>query len=324
MPLIRATLKPMGFFHTPIRGDTLFGQLCWALRYRAGEARLKELLSGYCEGQPWLAVSDAFPAGHLPRPQAPAAWLGFSTDDPSGRKAARGKVWMPLAESHRPLYEWSEFLRSDDALVEGQQSWQVQRSRMHNSLNRLTMSTGAGAGFAPYQRTETWWHRQAALNIYLWHDERTDAQELAELLADVGHFGYGKEASSGAGKYSLKEVEPVTDWPRFSGETPRAPCGVTLAPCAPQKASCQPEHSFYRTFVRFGRHGDQAVHAGVPFKNPVLMADTGALLSPVQSLRADFPLLGQGLGGVSRVLPETVQQGYAIVYPVTCSRQQEG
>ena len=94
--LHRATLTlhtPLG---TPLAGDTLFGQLCWALREAQGEAELTRRLNGYTTGQPWLVISDGFPAGFLPKPTLPQH---FETEqnDPKLRKAARKNRWIACA-----------------------------------------------------------------------------------------------------------------------------------------------------------------------------------------------------------------------------------
>ncbi len=91
---------------------------------------------------------------------------------------------------------------------------------------------------------------------------------------------------------------------------------LTLAPCAPQGLAWHPARCYYQVLTRFGRHGDIAVHqSGGVFKNPVLMAATGAVLSPKEaSLAQGFT--GQGITGVSKTITATVQQGYAPVYPV--------
>ena len=47
MTLYKTTITPKSNFTTPLKGDTLFGQICWAIRYRLGEDRLNELLSDY-------------------------------------------------------------------------------------------------------------------------------------------------------------------------------------------------------------------------------------------------------------------------------------
>ena len=100
--LHRATLAlhtPLG---TPLAGDTLFGQLCWALREAAGEAELRRRLQGYTEGSPWLVVSDGFPAGYLPRPTLPQHFSP-TVDDPAQRKAAKRQRWLAAARSGERL-----------------------------------------------------------------------------------------------------------------------------------------------------------------------------------------------------------------------------
>ena len=45
MTLYKTTITPKSNFTTPLKGDTLFGQICWAIRYVLGEDRLNELLT---------------------------------------------------------------------------------------------------------------------------------------------------------------------------------------------------------------------------------------------------------------------------------------
>jgi CRISPR-associated protein Csm4 len=94
---------------------------------------------------------------------------------------------------------------------------------------------------------------------------------------------------------------------------------MTLAPCAPQGLGLDEQRSFYQAFTRFGRHGDIGVHLGNPFKTPVLLAQTGAVLCP-RSLSPTL-FVGQGLGGNGQMtkaasLQETVHQGYAPVVSI--------
>ena len=65
------TIKSLSAFGGPIKGDTLFGHLCWATRNRHGEERLQDLLAGYNQGRPFAVCADALPQGHLPRPAWP-------------------------------------------------------------------------------------------------------------------------------------------------------------------------------------------------------------------------------------------------------------
>lgn len=316
--LYRVRLKPLTAFATPLRGDTLFGQVCWHLRHTEGEATLSGYLHGYLEQSPFLVLSDAFPAGYLPRPTLPLSHLGMKLDDPRSRKAAKSRKWLPLATLALPVAEWhSHLVTSGDiaaTLVNHPEAplWQEQ-VRTHNSINRLTQTTGAGEqGFAPYERQLTWYHPELALELYAALGEGMTPGQLHHWLQAVGLHGYGKEASSGLGKFDVIEVAPL-DAPT----PPAANAWLTLAPCAPQGGQWRAEHCFYQPHVRFGMHGAQAVLAGtVPWKNPVLLADTAALLTPDTPPAGRHGLVGRGLAGLSHAVPNTVHQGYAPVLPV--------
>ena len=92
---------------------------------------------------------------------------------------------------------------------------------------------------------------------------------------------------------------------------------LTLAPCAPQGLGFDSQHSYYQLFTRFGRHGDIAVHQeGKPFKNPLLLAQTGAVF---KTLLPQSGFIGQGVGGqgeLSKTLAATIHQGYAPVLAI--------
>lgn len=192
-------------------------------------------------------------------------------------------------------------------------------SQPHNSISRLTGTTG-GAGFDPYTMTQYWYGKGATLDIYLLLDEsRTSAEDVETCLCDIGSFGFGRDASIGLGKFNIQSFDKV-DLPAQE----KANACLTLAPCAPQGLGFDERYSFYQLFTRFGRHGDRAVHqTGQPFKNPVLMAQAGAVFS-VEPPQSGY--IGQGLGGngeLSKVIEATVHQGYSPVLSVHLPRLAE-
>lgn len=314
MKRFRLLLKPLTAFATPVKGDTLFGQCCWAIRHAYGEARLEELLQGYREGRPFLVLADALPQGFLRRPCMPLAKLGFELDDPEQRKQIKSRRWLPEAVLAQPLPQWSKTALSESEMMENlglQGSLSLAAHQMHNSLNRLTGTTGKGDGFAPFDLETFWFHPGVSLAVYAVLDEdRLALAELESVVAAVGLQGYGKEASAGLGKLQVTSVEP---WQPPAPADPDA--WLTLAPCAPQGLGWRTEHCYYETFTRFGRHGDAAVHSGKPFKNPVLLSDSYAVLTPAE-FDPGACFTGSGIGGVSKAIEQTVQQGYAPVLAV--------
>jgi CRISPR-associated protein Csm4 len=303
MKIFRFSLLPKSPFGTPLAGDTLFGNLCWAIRERSGERALTELLDGYLSQRPFLVMSDGFPSGCLPRPTAPDFRLGISSN-PSQRKTARSHRWLLADQAGLPLAQWLAHLTEreiSELLVVTE-----------NTINRLTGTTGSGE-FAPRQVERTFFHADARLDIYAAFDDARLAPDMLEdLLKDIGLHGYGRDATAGLGKFEVAGRREVR-WPR---QTSRS--WLALAPCAPDPGVLDGDRCFYLPVTRFGRHGNLAVARRKPFKTPLLMAATGALLQSREPVSWTFH--GRGLGGrdkpISHAIPDTVHQGYAPLVPL--------
>ncbi len=315
--LYRATLRlhtPLG---TPLAGDTLFGQLCWALREAQGEAELTRRLTGYTAGQPWLVVSDGFPAGFLPKPTLPQQFEPQQSD-PKLRKAAKKNRWIPVgAPGSTTLDLLKKSLRDLQATAVNESTAfgcaPQSAVQPHNTLNRLTGTTGEGE-FAPYSMPQTFYAAEQKIDLYLVLDDvRTTPAEISGLLDSIGTTGFGRDASIGLGKFTLATLTPITT-PAHA----QANAFWTLAPCAPQGQGFDGENSYWRVITRFGRHGNLHALSGKPFKTPVLLASTGAIFKPATAFKA-HPFIGQGLGGdggLSKAEEATVHQGYAPALPV--------
>lgn len=317
MRTVRAHITPLSSFGTLPLGDTLFGQLCWALRNRYGDDRLTVLLDGYTQNHPFLVVSDAMPAGYLPRPSLPSHL--FAPVDGLDRKEAKKRKWLPVEKSAEPVADWLRYYVSSADLPGG---WFDTHLQPHNNIDRRTGATGES--FAPYSMQQHWFGKKVSpngkaryvtgeLDVYVVHDEtRLLTEELERALSDIGELGFGRDAGIGLGRFKVDALE-ATSLPIERD----ANAWMTLAPCAPQGLEWIPDRCFYQMFTRFGRHGDAAVKRGNPFKTPVLLAAAGALLTPAKLEPRLF--IGQGLGGdgsLSKAVPQTVQQGYAPVIAV--------
>jgi CRISPR-associated protein Csm4 len=303
MNTLKFTLRPLSAFATPLAGDTLFGQIAWAARERFGEARLRELLDGYVDGRPFLVVSDGFPSGLLPRPTAPDHTLGLTGVDPGQHKRARSHRWLPAGGADQPIARWMSVLTAPDAIKT--------LVLTQNTINRYTGTTGEGQ-FAPRQVDRGFFFAKARIDVYAVIDERLSADTLLQLLADVGSHGYGRDATTGLGKFA---VEQPVDTP---GPQRASRHWLTLAPCQPNPEELVADSCYYTPLTRFGRHGNIAALTAQPFKRPLLMMATGALLK--LRVPARWAFHGRGLGGsanpVSNVIPDTVHQGYAPVVPL--------
>ena len=108
--LLKITFQPQSPFITPLASDTLFGQLCWAIRHRFGQKRLIELLEGYTHNQPFAVLSTPLPCGYLPRPTVPLPLLGFDLTDATKRKDTKKKLWLKKGDDYallaKPISAW--------------------------------------------------------------------------------------------------------------------------------------------------------------------------------------------------------------------------
>lgn len=301
-----------------ILGDTLFGQLCWSLRNRFGDEHLGQLLQGYSQGNPFAVLSDALPLGYLPLPQLPLD--RYQAVDAEELKTVKKRQWISTEHIHNPLSQWLSH-----AIVDPAESNTGRKSRVepqpHNSISRSTGTTGKGA-FAPYTQPVLWCDPEQKLRIYLLYDpQRVDEKTMVEALRSVGLTGYGRDSSIGLGKFDIESVTAVE-----LHQSSNSNASLALAPCAPQGLGFDTENSFYTPFTRFGRHGGSAVHQGHPFKTPMMLTRRGALFADgIQSNQEHSRFVGQGIGGagqLSRVVPETVHQGYAPVIRVRLEREE--
>jgi CRISPR-associated protein Csm4 len=290
MTLYKTRIVPEARFVTPLRGDTLFGQLCWGIVHRFGEERLKKLLESY-DDKPFVVVSDGFAPGHLPKPTLPSSLLGES---PEEKKANRKKRWLTpetlTAGKYTEARTDKEAGYTDNEVL-----------ALHNSLNYKTFRTEKET-FAPYGAME---REVSERDVYLLIDEaQTSTDEIGEALRIVSLTGFGKESGIGKGRFSFTPLEKV-QLP-FEGRT-----FMALSPLSLEDTPAM--ETWYEPFTRFGKHGDARARKAT-FKRPLLLSDTGAVL---QFDTAGTRLyVGRALRGVSPAHPDTVHQGYAIAIAI--------
>lgn len=301
MRRIKVTLKPLSAFGEEILGETLFGQLCWQLCSNFGTDELERLLKGYCEGNPFLVVSDACPEGLLPVPELPSNFWRQG----ASRKELKKREWIPIERTKEPLETWKEFS------VLGSQ-YRTALVQTHNSINRETGTTGFGQ-FAPYDTAIDFYQQKLKLDCYFLLRDDFAKEHLLEALQNIGISGYGRDASIGLGKFEVSHTEEV-QWEEKPGSfLALASVDLSESPCT--------YPTFYKTKTHFGRHGSTAALFGNPFKKPVLLARRGAVITVPSEKGAMWH--GRGISGISNNGINCVHQGYAPVFPLGHIRRAE-
>lgn len=341
MKLYEITIQPVSGFGTALKGDTLFGHFCWQVAHDPSllEGGLGGRISTY-EKMPFVVFSSAFPKLEytstcyvLKRPDVPMSFLFPLEVERKDRiikaKEHKKRKWMALKEGLVLDLSKASFMTDRELFeaVEEKLTRETRRqmrkvgfgefiktfSQPHNTIHRLTQTTGTGP-FAPYSREGIYYYPETELVVFVLIDESaTDIDRVCIALERIGLWGYGRDASTGMGHFKLgKHNElPIPN-------TNSANACYTLAPSVPDSDSFKA--SYFTPFVRFGKHGDRLAYSANPFKNPVIMADEGAVFLPKDDTFFEKPFLGKAITGVSKSMPESVVQGYAPYLPLKLER----
>ncbi|MDN3512495.1 MAG: hypothetical protein NG784_14500 [Candidatus Jettenia sp.] len=335
-------IKPLSGFGTNLKGDTIFGHFCWQIAYDQHLANkpLDELLINY-NTSPFIVFSSAFPKFcvkprqyyAVKRPNLPFDKVFSLPNDKKQniekRKEYKARRWMVFERDKKfSLLKELRYLADDQLLVDIKAYTQeVTGKRMkgkdakgviteflqsHNKINRLT-STTSTKGFAPFTVDQWVFYPETELAIFIGIDDAfINIQQVKEGLERIGEWGFGKDASTGLGKFEvLKESE--IDLTKMGSDSPNA-C-YTLAPCVPERDTFS--DMFFNPFTRFGRHGDIFAKSPNPFKNPVIMADEGGIFKPKDLEVFNKPYIGSAVLNISKTEPRSVAQGYSLYIPVT-------
>lgn len=341
MKTYEITIRPLSGFGTPLKGDTLFGHICWQAVYDESlfGKSIDKLLADY-EGNPFIVVSSAYPklGNHyaLKRPDLPLDSLfdfeGMGKPDIIGkRKEYKSRKWMLIEQCHRinsiksnDLYKSDKELFNllkesypDDSQREfrkkGITSYTIDFSQPHNTINRLTGTTGEG-GFAPFAVDQKVYLPQSELSVFVGIADGIDNAQVKKAFQQIGDYGFGKDASTGLGKFKVGNIAEI-DLTALGSDKPNA-C-YTLSPSVPNKGMFS--KMFFSPFTRFGRHGDVLAKSKNPFKNPVIMADEGGVFVFVPKerdlLRRSY--IGRAIKNVSLTETNAVVQGYSLYIPVS-------
>jgi CRISPR-associated protein Csm4 len=338
LKLYAITIKPTSGFGTAFKGDTIFGHFCWQAAYDATllDGGLDRQIACYPE-KPFAVFSSAFPklinnqrtTYLLKRPELPFSFLVPAQKDKAAdmrqKKDFKKKKWMAVDATLLLDMKTARFMSDRESLseVQSQLAQKTRRlvkktelpefmkgfSQSHNTINRMTQTTGTGM-FSPYAKENHYYFPETELVVFVLIEESaTDIDRVKLGLERIGTWGFGRDASTGLGRFEVCASEELP-LPVLNGTN----ACYALAPCVPGKDTFK--DAFFTPFIRFGKHGDKLASYGNPFKNPVIMADEGAVLIPMDIKAIQKPYVGQAVTKVSKSMPRTVVQGYAPYLPL--------
>lgn len=346
MKIYEIIIKPKSGFGTSLKGDTIFGHFCWQIIYDSDliGMTLNEFLLHY-DTDPLIIFSSMYPKFYresenayyyaLKTPDLPLDEL-FVSPKNSNEKIKRGKEykakkWMIVKEGQKfasfkdilllKLNEKELLKEAGNDLTQdvkkimkksvNNESFVVKFNQYHNRINRL-INTTDNEGFAPFVMEQQVFYPETELALFVGFDENViNIDGIRMGLERIGVTGFGRDASTGLGRFELGEDSEI-ELSGMGSDKPNA-C-YTLSPCVPQRDTFST--MYFSPFVRFGKHGDVLAKSLNPFKNPIIMVDEGAILKPKNNEIFNKPYVGTAVNNISKAEPKSVAQGYSLYIPV--------
>jgi CRISPR-associated protein Csm4 len=286
----RFRLELAGPYGTPWASGTLFGQLCWAMvRHDGSDERLVRKLAALRNRQEVFLLSDVLPADLLPRPLLPPP--PFDPD-----KAAEHKKRKKLGFVKREHFLRHRAALSEKSLEEGLDAGpgDAEHRLAHNTIDRQrgtvieTIDRQRGTVIEPggLWFLDEWWPSENARERDLYVRTSWPIDEVEELLAAVGGWGFGRDSTWGRGRFRILGKEPERELFDHPGNR-----YLSLSHgCWTEEL----EAPRYKLATHFGKLAIEAAMAcGRPWKRPILLMKPGATFAA----RGDGPF-GKWLEGI--------------------------
>lgn len=280
MQTLTIKIKPLSAFATIPKGDTIFGQILSYL-FLKGDTTF----ANYLSENPKLIVSDMMPFGYVYKPTLPLDCF------------ANGSLEVDKKELRKRAFITVENLQNGNLHLCERVEFQIKNSIVKNSINRTTFTT-EGADFAPYGNLEISFIKE--LWMFILVDEQIK-DKILQTIQDIGKFGFGKEANTGKGNFEIKVIQtPIKEL--------KSDYYMSLSPTILYGQNFK--NGWYEPFTRFGKFGLHNAYENA-FKKPVLMANSGAIISSDKPLRYFGKAINNG-----NIKPSFLQ-GYSIALPIT-------
>ena len=288
MKLYRYLITPKSAVGSPMKSDTLTGQLLCLYREKHGEEELEELISKMKEGYLPFIFSDAFPHNTLPFPTLPPITRQVFDQICERNQLTNKFEALNRQKQFKKIFHWIDVeqwrkLRKNlsmEALFEFYLNNKLKKSsdlehkeavELHNIIDRNTGRTLAEGGLFT---TENTWYRienqQTALDLYA-RVQPDFLDEFDDLMKRLELVGYGRDASVGKGHLTI--IRDANDCSSLT-ECPGQNYWLNLSTYSSRNSNDL--KGYYRVTTKFGK-----VWSGFgemrPFKHPLLVFEAGSI-----------------------------------------------
>ncbi len=284
--------SPLG---TPLVGPTLFGLVCQVIYEREGVSTLENWLS---RPERLWRISDGFPAGHLPKPLTKP--IPLRPEELDTLKVRKKKPWIRRDAWMRHRASWSEAVLDDSDFLEDPSC--ILR-RVHNVVDRHGRGTLDTGGL--FFTDDDWRFTGSSREVDLYVESDDSSDRIFELIKAVGERGYGRDTSTGCGRFVVRKPRPDPDLAELTGARRRMSLSRGVL------TSSSMRDALWRVEPHLGRVGPDLTLAGFsPFKRPVLLTRPGCTYQPAGSATA-----GKWVDNVHAERPEIGLNGFHLAIP---------
>ncbi len=291
-------IKLLSRLRTPLQSDTIFGHLCWGIKYLFGEEKLISFLK-YMAKEPLIKISCGFPKDCLPMPVLPpmsktqlrniAYQIGKTKADNEQQalfiglveiKSVRKRsfisidIWQRL---RKELDEYSLTVALINEPKKDRDNLLYQSIHPHTTISRnegIVMEEGG-----LYFEREWWAPPEAEFDLYVWFKDQEVKSLWDKIWKDyIEATGFGKDKSTGAGHIKISEDNSF-DTSLFHLDNANSWMSISLLGFERLPLS----NALYKPTLKFGKlGGDYAVYSPTggkvnPFKKPLIMLEPGAV-----------------------------------------------
>ena len=275
MKYFKIKIKVKSSLSTPIMGDTVFGHICWGIKYHEGEAELERFIKEYDDNAPPLIISNGFLSDMIPvpllEPNLPISDVNL--DDLNKIKKVKKAKYIPVSCFKSENESISE--EKIGLAFKNEKNFETHykvNERLHNTIDRFsgqTLDEGGGL-FA----VEEMWYDEKHLMQDIYVVSSLSESRLKEIFTWGFENGYGADKSTGKGNIDVLEVKSII-FNKPNGNNIRAMSLGHFVPCENDKI----KNLKSDIFTKFGKLGGDYVLYKNPFKKPVVMYAEGATFS---------------------------------------------
>jgi CRISPR-associated protein Csm4 len=296
-PDLRIRIALKGPLATPMISGSLFGHFCWLIRLHHGEDRLLQFLAAL-ESQP-LVFSDALPAGHAPVPTL-AITAAPGPIQPN-RKLLNKRHWLQLTaflKARAKLNATALYTILQD--TSDPKTLSSQRLA-HNQINRHTGTTPETGGL---YFTDEFWPTTDTSEFDIYVRGHHHGLDLPSLFSAMGEHGYGRDASTGRGRFQVVSSDLVPALLASPGNRWVSWSSGTHSPAI--------SAARYRLFTHYGKLGALwSTQTVAPFKRPITLWRAGATFAAPSSQT----ITGQLLKNVHPRTPGIIHNAWHFAVP---------